>query len=172
MSSSKSSPTNTTATTNNVKTTNLNASGNAGPTVVGGGSISSVTNVTQTDLGSVKAAIQGSTGVATAALNTAESLNEASTNFADHTISTYTGAVSELADKFGAEITTLAGQQQTQLGNTTEALATIAHQQSESGAQQVIDAVTQSQESFQNIIKYVAIAVVAAGVIYLAVRKG
>ncbi len=198
MSDSNSSPTNTTQTSTNVRTDNLNASGNTGPTNVGSGNLTANTNSTtnvqetniSTDQGAVAAgkaiglasiksntdltsqALNESTGLAKAAFDTTTTLTDSSYQFADRTIAGYEGAVSELADKFTTSLSSFAGQQQTQLGNTVEALNTIATQQSASGDQQVINAVQATQQSLTTIVKYVAIAAVAVGVLYLALKKG
>ena len=202
MSSSKSSPTNTTQTATTVSTQNLNASGNTGPTSVGGGTVTSnsgnTTNtnvdlntdnhsvnytITQTsDSGAVAAGqaiasaglattnhaidltsqVAGeSTGLAQAALDTSLALNQSSNNFAE-----------QLVSQFSTGLEALQSQQQTQLGNTVSALAEISRQQSESGNQQVIDAVTATQGSLQTIVKYVAIAVTVGAIAYLVLKKG
>lgn len=113
-----------------------------------------------------------STGLARSAFDTATSLNASSNNFAGQTVASYQGAVSDLAFQFSNGLTQLEQQSSAQVGNTVTALNQIAVQADTSANQQVINAVTQSQQSLQTIVKYAAIAVGVIAVVYLLAKKG
>jgi hypothetical protein len=186
MSKSNSSPTNTTSTSTELTTKNLNVSGNSGFTAVGGEGGSqnlSVTNNTSTvntttDLGAIKAA----TGLSQSALDTVAAANRDSLNFASDALSTATdvsrnalttvsqnadntvSVVSNLAKQFGESLFDFTSQEQTQLGNVVSALSSTYQDNTTNANTQVLQAGT-------NIVKYAALAAVGIVAVYLLTRR-
>lgn len=184
MSKSNSSPTNTTSTSTQLTTKNLNVSGNSGFTAVGGegGSQSLVVNNTTTDLG----AVQASTGLASHALDIVGAANRDSistvANFASKSLESTSSAygtaltavennasdtvstISNLASQFGTALYDFTNQEQTQLGNVVSALNSTYTANNTSANQQVINATT-------DVVKYAVLAAIGIAALYFLTRK-
>jgi hypothetical protein len=201
MSTSKSSPSNTTSTSTELVTKNLNVSGNTGLTVVGGegGSLGfSESNTTNdnsirvqstTDFGAVEAG----TGLSQHALDVAASVNASSLSAIRSLAAETTEAtgnaygkaltavqtnandtvsvIAGLAGKFGTALQDLTASEQTQLGNVVSALNSTYTANNTSANQQVINATTQAGEQLTETIKYIAIAAAAAAALYFITRR-
>jgi hypothetical protein len=192
-SESNSSPTTSTSTA--LTTKNLNVSGNSGLTAVGGenGTLalnySPTTTVISTDAGAVGAA----TGLASHALDVVAAVNnrsnDAIANLATkqltstenifgtsltavtHESDNAVSVVSKLATQFGTALADYQSAEQAQLGNVVSALNSTYTANNTSANQQVINAVTQAGQTSASVIKYVAVAALAAALLFVVLRK-
>jgi hypothetical protein len=188
MSSSKSSPTNSTSTATSLTTKNLNVSGNSGFTAVGGEGGSQSLNVSNTtdshniSVTSDYGAIDAATGLSTHALDIVSAANRDSLDFAsdivgqsnditrnalttvsrnaDNTVS----VIQNLATQFGSSLFDFESEQQKQIGNTVSALNQTYQDNTTNANTQVLNAGT-------NIVKYAALAAVAVAALYLLTRR-
>lgn len=187
MSSSKSSPTNTTSTTTNASETNLAATNTQGVTLLGssGNTLNSVTNNTSSDEGAIAAgttlgqlAIASNTGLS-------ETLATESSDFANHALDVISQTQSSSANLVSQvlsqglgfltsneqQVVDLAKENQdannAQLGNVATTLASIAQANDTTAA-------SQSTAFAQTVLKYGAIALLGVGVlivIYSVAKK-
>lgn len=179
MSGSRSDPTNTTSTTTELTTKNLNVSGNTGTTVVGGenGSLgltyspSSYTTNFSTDEGAVTAG----TGLASHALD----VNAAVTHNAINAVTTQAAgdisSITGLATQFGTTLADYQLAEQSQLGNVVSALNATYTANNTSANQQVINATVaagqQASDEITKVAKYATIAVIGGIALYFMLRK-
>lgn len=182
MSESTSSPQNTTSTSTQLTTNNLNASGNTGVTLVGGGdttltslshdeSVTTIYNNTL-DAGAVAAGV----GLSRSAVDAVSNANNQSLSFATKQLSTTQDVLSGLNSKFIDAVSSFELNSQTTLANTVSTLNQIAKEQNQSANQLVVQASNDAQavasETLTNVFKNVGYTVAAAGLIWLLSRKG
>lgn len=179
MSSSQSSPTNTTATTTNAKETNNSASNTSGVTVLGNKGTVSLTSVS-TDEGAVQAGVGVANSAVAANAGLSQTVATCSFSFANHAldvisaeqvnsaslVSNYLAQGSALLNQAESGIISVAASasaaENQQLGNTAETLANIA---------QANDTSAQAQETkFTQTILLAGIAAVV--LVILLTHKG
>jgi hypothetical protein len=177
MSSSKSSPTNTTQTTTNASETNLAATNTQGVTLVGNKGTTSLTNITtSTDEG----AVQAGTKLGQLAISSNTGLSEALASDYENEVNTSAVASTNLVNNvltqgfqfLANENDTIQNIETQNATNQSDALANYASTLSNISTAQDTSTSAQSTAFATSALKIAAVVVLGVAVIYFATRQG
>lgn len=177
MSSSKSSPTNTTTTSTQAEETNLSAANTSGVTLVGNkGNTSLTTNNYSTDNG----AVQAGTALGSLAISSNAGLTESLASDYENEVNTSATASTNLVNNvlsqgfafLANENTTIANIEAQNATNQSDALGNYATTLSNISTAQDTSTAAQSTAFATSALKIAAVVVLGIAVIYFATRKG